>query len=76
MAERGLDERRDTPVDRLEIRLHGRALAGDPHAVAAEPLGRRGRERQCLRVAQQRVVATGLDPGYERELVQQLRDLA
>ena len=75
VPERRLDERGHAAVDRVDVRLHRRPFAGDVDAVVAEPLAAACGERERVRLAQHRVVAAALDPGGERELVQQLGDL-
>ena len=76
MPERRLNESRHTAVDRVDVGLDRRPLTGHVHAVVAEPLGGGLGERERIGLAQRRVVAAALDSGGERQLVQQLGDLA
>jgi hypothetical protein len=75
VAERRLDEGRDPALDGGDVRLERSTGAGDVHPLLAEPLGRRAGELERIRLAEGGLVAPGLDPRRERQLVDQLRDL-
>src|SRR4051794_3618849 len=75
VAERTLRERRDRAPGRLGVQLDRRSLALDPDAFFPELF--RGALSQLERVEllADRVVAAGLDPSSERELVHELAEL-
>jgi hypothetical protein len=70
-----LDERRDAAANRVRIRRHEAPRAGDRHSVFAEPLARAVGELERVHLAEHRGVAARLDPGGERELVEELGHL-
>ena len=75
VAERALREGRDRALARVHVELDGRARAFDDDALLAETLRRVARELEAVDFLQHGVVAPGLYPSAERELVHELAQL-
>jgi GTP cyclohydrolase-4 len=75
VAKRRLRERRHAACQCSLVGLNDRALAAHDHSILAEPLDGSQCNREGVCLAQDRVIAAGLDSRGERELLEELGHL-
>lgn len=75
MAKRRLEQRRQPALDGVHVRLNRGPVTCHPHALLAKSRGGRLRELERVGLPRCRVVAAGLDPRREGQLLDQLCEL-